>query len=54
MFGFAELLLRVQQAAEADVLLFNLYSQQQFFTSTVLTGRFTRSCDRASKIQEIT
>lgn len=54
MFGFAELLLRVQQAAEADVLLFNLYSQQQFFTSTVLTGRFTRSCDRAPKIQEIT
>lgn len=53
MFVFAELLLRVQQAAEPDVLLVGLYSQQQFFTSVALTGRFRRSCDGASKIQEV-
>ena len=55
MFVFAELLVRIQQAAKPDVLLVNLYSQQQFFTSTAypLMRCFRHSYDIASKIQEV-
>jgi len=55
MFAFAELLVRVQQAAKPDVLLVNLYSQQPFFTSRAypLTRRFRHSYYIASKIQEV-